>query len=277
MGLDVFLHRYNDLSAFSRWEALTSKEEEKIWEREGLDYSDQKAEVEAMQERVRVALGLTKAQTEHTKVEQSSVKHPDHLFKVGYFRSSYNEGGINHIFRESIGSSGLYEIFPESQSNEFKFRPDWNGALSRVHDLRTRFQAWIAQYGLYSIEKVDANVFMTQNETPGSPKEAMERFVGVVERNKDRKGPIFPGEDPNRNWFSCREGTFWLGTPRKILAATMGFRDFGNTKFPCAYLLVEQEPGHYEWYVKALDIVEETIEWVLVQPDPSVFCLHWSS
>ncbi len=44
---------------------------------------------------------------------------------------------------------------------------------------------------------------------------------------------------------------------------------------PCTYLVYEA--GDMDWYKQALEIVVEMIEWVLGQPDPSKFYLHWSS
>ena len=43
-------------------------------------------------------------------MEQPSALHPDHLFQRGYFRSSYNESGINSLLA-SVELPTLYDIF----------------------------------------------------------------------------------------------------------------------------------------------------------------------
>jgi hypothetical protein len=43
-------------------------------------------------------------------IQQNSKKYPTHYFKVGYFRSSYNEWGLNRVLTKTIGKD-LYYIF----------------------------------------------------------------------------------------------------------------------------------------------------------------------
>ena len=68
-----------------------------------------------------------------TYVEFLSRKYPDHLFKIGYFRSSYNESGINYVL-ESRGLPTLWTVF-DAKPGEFV--PDWEKSLERANYLLT--------------------------------------------------------------------------------------------------------------------------------------------
>ncbi len=73
--------------------------------------------------------------------------------------------------------------------------------------------------------------------------------------------------------FSSREGDFWLGEkPLLVRAAVWGKSYFGG---PAPYLVFEA-PDILAWYVEALEIVAETVDWVLAQPDPDCYYMHWS-
>jgi hypothetical protein len=64
-----------------------------------------------------------------------STTQPDHLFKIGYFRSSYNNAGINAYVNRLLCKPGLYHIFPEGNDDSGFFRPDWAGARARALEM----------------------------------------------------------------------------------------------------------------------------------------------
>ena len=68
-----------------------------------------------------------------TEVCEDSTIDPKHLFKLGYFRSSYNERGIERVMR-NINLPGLHDIFGV-KGEEYNVRPDWQEALEigRAH------------------------------------------------------------------------------------------------------------------------------------------------
>ena len=139
-------------------------------------------------------MGLNSEFGEHSsreKIEQDSKKHPEHMFKIGYFRSSYNGGGINSVL-DSLGFGGLYWIF--DNKDQYEFAPDWEKSLKRVREVLDKFREFtdsdIGKYRVATCDSVD-------------------------------------GEQ-------------------------------------------------YQWYIDALEVVEETILYVLKQDDSDDYYFHWS-
>jgi hypothetical protein len=129
-------------------------------------------------------LGLSDWGTGGKKIERQSKVHPtEDLFKIGYFRSSYNSAGINSVLDATIHMD-LYSVF--KPNDRYIFRPAWNACLKRANVLRATFKKYI-------------------------------------------------------------EG------------------------------LDTKSASDLEWYVQALDIVVETIEYVLAKPDKEKYYFHWSS
>src|SRR6478736_5285205 len=113
MGLDVYLYRYEvPLDVYAERKAAAEKLDEELAERierevgfpidsEGKrDWKaatqEQKDAYFAKVEQLRAENGLdTHGEPAGLceKVEINSALHPEHMFKIGYFRSSYNEGG----------------------------------------------------------------------------------------------------------------------------------------------------------------------------------------
>ena len=51
---------------------------------------------------------------------------------------------------------------------------------------------------------------------------------------------------------------------------------FDALQQPCVYVVYKTEPDRWLWYHQALEIVQETLEFVLANPSPD-YLLHWSS
>jgi hypothetical protein len=84
----------------------------------------------------------------YEKVEIDHPDYPDHYFKIGYFRSSYNESGINRILK-NMDLPTLNEVFNISDV-EYYFQPDWQKALENVESLIVEFQ----KKGAYRVRAV---------------------------------------------------------------------------------------------------------------------------
>src|SRR5438093_2983614 len=100
MGLDVYLYHVDDYgkykTATKKFQALSEAQ----WSKRG-EYSsltDEQKEA-ARKEDIAIAtsLGLAEdgAYSGIVKIEQDSRRYPEHMFKIGYLRSSYNSGGID--------------------------------------------------------------------------------------------------------------------------------------------------------------------------------------
>jgi len=190
-----------------------------------------------------------------SSIEMNANADPEHLFKVGYFRSSYNASGINNIMRTRIGKS-LYDVFPESE--DYNFVPNWARALINIREIRKEFEDSIAATGQYQVATV-STYFVDENIK--SPQDALNAFMEEI-----NKKPPFKDD----GWYMNRVGEFFNLKAR----AVMNGYSLGR---PCTYLIYETTSEDWDWYVKALKIVEETILWVLEQDDPNKYGLSWSA
>lgn len=187
-------------------------------------------------------------------IEIDSAKYPDHLFKVGYFRSSYNEGGFNHVVRDLIGID-LGDIF--DTDNQYELNPDWNKAKSHAEESLKMLREKIEKFP-YRASCVSHNVF-GQPKLSGSD-EAMRVFENEMGR-KNRSGD-----------YSSINGLFLFEHPMEVIAAIPGDDLLGGKGI---YLIYKCDD--LDWYCQAIEIVIETCDYVLSQGDKaSEYTMHWS-
>jgi len=278
MGLDVYLYRYDvPLEVFDKREedaeklceqlgkqALTEMKVgsfEQLPEAMHSDYFARKRELQ-------VAAGLDEygcVVGDHEKIEIDSTKYSEHYFKIGYFRSSYNGGGINNVARR-VGLGDLYDIF--EPNDRYRFVPDWNAAFGRA---KTWLAAWIEQDGRrrgVDVLIAEHNPFCDPSQSPPSENAALELYL----RERDRRSD---------GWYGSREGEFFMSDPPRVRALIPGIHNSFAGPRPCVYVVYERDKNDKEndedWYTQAIEIVIETIEFVLSQPNPQQYALHWSS
>lgn len=273
MGLDIYLYHCLDRKTAKAAEENYETESESNWQKRG-GYSaateSQKAEIKAENEALATTLLCTgQYNCYHTvnKVEQDSSLHPEHMFKVGYFRSSYNSGGINSYFRQ-FGIPDLYDIFEPNE--EYEFTPNWEASLIKVNTAIALYESQLAgPVGDIRITKVSANVF-GDGKGPSDEKEAMK----IVEAEAIKQSAHKDGFKS----YSNAQGDFaWDGL--EVVAMIMGTDKFLKREHPCCYIAYRQKkekPEEKDWYLQALEVVRETIQYVLGQSDPQNYYFHWS-
>ena len=184
-------------------------------------------------------------------IEFPSKKYPDHLFRVGYFRSSYNESGINYVL-ESRGLPTLWDVF-DAKPGEFV--PDWEKSLERANHLLTDLKR--------SFEELPYTVLSIGHSPWDSEVKDLGKVLTVFKQQKERK--------PSFDRFFSRVGFFSLNEPIQVHAIIPSDRT--------VYIVTPITQEQIDYYVQALEIVVETIEYVLSKetPAPSLHKLHWSS
>lgn len=262
MGLDVYLHRFDDFDDAMRRERLYEAESEEIWSFGGRGYDDltdaEKDAARTATDAIAARLGLGKYGEGYSdKVERPSAKYPEHYFKIGYFRSSYNESGINRVLR-NLGVPDLYAVFAVDDGHEAYISPDWHDALERATAVLCGYNDAVARDGgrLFATFVGD-KIFQSAK----SPEEAIQIYRRVA------------AEPHGCGAFSNRDGDFWLKKPLPILAAIPA-EHYSRSG---AYLIGRYPAGDDDFYRQAIEIVIETIEWVLAQPSPEQFKLAWSA
>lgn len=267
MGLDIYLYRYENRKQTEKKESEYNKYSDKAWKDAG-GYGSltekQRESVRSKEKEFANSLGLDEYGDDKTgkqKIEFDSAKYPDHYFKVGYFRSSYNGGGINHVLK-NLGMGDLYDFFEREHDDASTFKPDWQKVRDNVTDAITKLKS-LPNLRCFNVG---------WNEFKGSPQnakitneqQALELFI---ERSKTFRD--------DSDGFSCADGDFY---PKGIkvfgLISGVNKRFFVEEKLPSTYVVVE---GENEWYINALEIIIETADYVLSQPDNDKYYLYWSS
>lgn len=194
--------------------------------------------------------------------EQDSAIDPQHLFKRGYFRSSYNGSGFNSVMHRA-GCPDLYVIF-QAKQDVSRFTPDWQEAKTRANFALDQYRQHLASAAaghyvdFFGIRDGD-------HKGPTSERDALQAFVVEAER-----------EPRPFSAYSNKVGSFWHdGAVVKAVIPGMRHRFEG----PGFYVIFEQprREGERDSYETALLIVIETIDYVLASGDPGSFSLSWSA
>jgi hypothetical protein len=312
MGLDIYLYRYEDKDEYDKQktecEVLESQIEEQVIKDIGYtksreefgkdklvwgkrDYSGglfetEKYHIEPNKELKEKYFALTKERRKKAAeekgyhdngyglepkeglrvgIEENHPKYPDHYFKIGYLRSSYNSAGINSVL-STKGLGDLHYIFGR-YDDEYTFKPDWEESLKRCIEIKEKYLEKSTSDGGVYIYEVSSNVGSSpvwESELgfyhPKSKEQAMEVYRHQLKN---------PGDYDN--WF----GAFRLENPEKVKAIIPGTGMFGNKVYVVAQK-EDSDTGVNDWYYKALEIIEDTIKYVLNQKDSEKYYLHWS-
>ena len=269
MGLDVYLYKCPDLDLARAAQAEYERRSDEVMSAIKGDDAERPLTAEESayyRERMRVLraeLGLGEY-GEHSSMQEvriDSKLHPEHLFKIGYFRSSYNDSGIEHVLL-NLGIPGLADIFPTG--GQYEFRPDWPSSLARAKEsLRLLREYQARPEAKFCVVRVPVMMPDPSRGSPISAKEALAKFLEqwqLWQSESDSLG----SEYHNYVGLFSRDGL-------KVHAVLSGY-EWGPTNF----VVVARDPRYLDWYVQALEIVVETCEYVLAQPDPQNYLLHWS-
>lgn len=265
MGLDIYLSYYRDYNQSKANEKKFDELSDDIWaevkEQEGeelcektknrvCDYLNKEAE----------KLGLGEYGEDITykdRIEQDSKLYPKHGFKIGYFRSSYNGSGINNLLRD-LGIPDLYDIFSHDD-DEYEFVPNWANALNVVQEAIEMLQ----EDEGYRIETISANMF-SPDDVAKNPLAAMELFKKQLNQKHSK----------DFSSYSNKDGHFYMDKKGLKVHALMPGKDHFDR--PCTYVVFQPKDAN-KYYIQALEIVKETIEYVLAQENPQGYYLSWSA
>lgn len=278
MGLDIYVRKCADLDAAKAAEQAAEAEVNALWEAVGSYDAATEAQKQDIREKtkaIHAAHGCTGKYDSHATVEEledmPSKVDPTHMFKLGYFRSSYNEGGIECVMR-NLGLPTLHDIFGVT-GDEYEIRPDWNAALTRVSQAIDGYADFLASdAGRYRV----TNIRPMFDRGVKTEKEALDKFLEQMRKSGDRN-----------EWcdFSNSDGVFWLKGIKvhAVITKTHERTRPGDLigaliNGPSVFVVYEQErkDGIEDWYLTALRIVRESIEFVLAQPDKQHYYLVWS-
>ena len=188
-------------------------------------------------------------------VEMDSKKYPSHMFKIGYFRSSYNDSGIDRVLNAQ-GLPTLNTIFEVPSSNYYVI-VDWERSKERVTFLIEQFKERTERYPFM----VCRNFLNFESAITSG-----DAIKLVIEKLKKQTKSSFTR-------YICKQGMFFLDKPLKVRGVITGEGGLG----PEMFLVYEVSKETFRWYLQALEIVEETIDYVLAQEDRDKYFFRWSA
>ena len=278
MGLDIYLRKCPDLQAAKAAESAAYAATNALWESAGpYEALSDQATTELHDRCTAINAGHgCNEDGRHTSITEhhsaDSVVDPSHMFKLGYFRSSYNEGGIERVMG-NLGLPTLHDIFGVTRE-QYEIQPDWSAALERATQAIDGYAAFLASdAGRYRVSLIRP-MFDRGVKTE---KEALDAFLAQMRQNGER------GADWSN--YSTSEGEFWLKGLKvhAVITKTYERPRAGDVigaliGGPSVFVVYEQErdAGKEDWYLTALRIVRESIEFVLAQPDKQHYYLVWS-
>jgi hypothetical protein len=258
MGLDIYLYRYDDFENTRERENIYHEFSEKLWADAG-EYDslteEQKNELRQKEKDFAQSLSLDEWGSDKfgmERIEESHPEYPDHYFKIGYFRSSYNSGGIERILR-NLDLPTMSDIF-RNDSDEYYRKPDWEQSLVKCEEVLELFKS----KGAYRVNQVSGNIFRNDCEVK-SESDALRVFLKEIEKSPE-------------GGYSNINGEFYQGEPIKVLALIPGKTKIFK-EMDCTYVITESDNS---WYIQALEIVRDTIKYVLSKENKEQYYLHWS-
>jgi hypothetical protein len=301
MGLDIYLYHYTaDPKEVHRLEHEYAERTDALWN-DGVDEKHRKKE----QKRIAKELGLDE-DGEHPgkqRVDLKSKIAPDNVNRVGYFRSSYNGGGINNVIRRVLGEDkSYYYIF--GQRGVGDFAPDWKVSRERALEvLNLLGEANNRARGHYVME-LSANPFSDftkPQEVDGrvldNERAVLDFFLTELDTYEKRNGDglAFGSSYTKMGGEFVMEGVkvkaiIWGGMPTfvrprpgevvppgppKVYLVCEATREDNDAEAVRKHLATDGNSIHQS-YFDSLNIVVETCDYVLAKPDPERYVLHWS-
>ncbi len=274
MGLDVYLRKCDDLAAERALEAQYEEQSEANWNAvtNGRSYDalteEEKESVRVLNKALAESLGLEEygSSPRIETVEINSALYPEHMFKIGYLRSSYNEGGINSVLGR-IGLPDLNDMFDADGTYDVK--PNWAEVLVRVEDVIARYRT--------HVEGIAGQFDITTIRSPFNDgmeaSEAMEVFIkqlGEYEQRKKDHG------DDTYSSYGSRDGEFYM-------KGIKVFAMIPNSGWGKGYHVVFEKENagqgaEADWYYQALLVTKEMVAYVLSRPqdEQHKYSLAWS-
>ena len=246
MGLDIYLKKYKDFDETRKKEKEYEEKAESNWEKDGLKYDDLSDEDRdsIREENLKLAesMGLDKYGSDESSVESIEHDHPkykDHIFKIGYFRSSYNGSGINRQF-SNMGLPTLQEMF-EVDREDYYVRPNWDKAMANVNTAIEKYTDMMANNKIVRVSCSSFNEFMDPSECKVVDEESALK-VFYEQQDRYNKG------DKSFGSWSSRDGEFYMDSPLQVMGIIPGtkssFLSKGDSQ--CTYIVLKMtEPEFY--------------------------------
>ncbi len=269
MGLDIELYQCDNLQDTLQREDEYLKQFDLVWSAyKGVDYDliPEEFKKECRIKTIRIAESLRLDEfgscLDKHKVELPSLHYPDHGFKIGYFRSSYNSNGLDAVLKE-LGLSTLDWIF-DYKKDVYYHSPNWIASLDRIDYLLRQYDD-IMKTSSGQYQAIEIDVLDNMNDIPTNRRQALTAFIEDMKENKTNQF----------NDYANYRGTFYRNG-HKCYGLMKGKSQYSLK--PCIYAIMKriEDKSKGDWYRQALEIVRETILYVFPKHNASTYFLKWN-
>ena len=166
-----------------------------------------------------------------------SVNYPNHLWKIGNFRSSYNHFGINNVMHAMIQRT-LQDIFGEENPKNNILRPDWETIRQRTEETYQLFRRAVKYYQ----DETDATELHKELFPESKPSNILEAMVGIGELMQEQSA-----ED--KDILNLSPALGYRSPEYKDMDWDSYFQSFEILLETCQYVLSQPQPGKYEIFI----------------------------
>lgn len=191
------------------------------------------------------------------KIEKKSKVFSDHFFKVGLFFDGQGAESFSFVMQQ-LGLKTMDEIFgrcPKGEKLQFCV-PDWGAALLRCAEEKAKLKRMYLEKQRVLDYRVVTMVFNLENE-----RQEVSSFV-LSEYVKDYLSKVDEGQGGTEEIVLYGEETIEGVVLKKE----------GDRLVVC---LIVKTKEFYIWYLEALEVIQETIEFVLSQKRVEEYYLLW--
>jgi hypothetical protein len=267
--LDVGLHYFIDYAKTVRlmkeWDDFHSKTFEDIAKGKDKltdeDYVDLRRKVSVLSKE----LGLSDKGEDYknvSRIELPSAIHADHPFKIGTFVDTMDDMALSTVLG-NLGIPTIHGIFSDqvnygAADGGIQFiQPDWTKCFDKVCDAITMLDSYISANKGFMVSTVALPVDILKDSSKlshvpvSTPMDALAMYQEQVAYAL-RKGI-------DKNYYNSF-GWFYTKKALSIRASIAGVKEIDGMIVPCTYIIFNTD---MEWYRQALEIIRETITYVL--------------
>lgn len=200
-------------------------------------------------------------------IGDDSVAFPTHPFNLGFFSCATNESGFDRVLKMRTGK-GMKYIFTweEDQIPQKIFKPDWDEVVHRCENVSVELEEAKRTEGWFSFRSIHTLLEPVDAQDCGivGDKEAFHSFLSKQRMIKD-----------TMSWVSFSDGMVFVQNRPKIAGVIKGFDPEMGNYTPTVYLVLEASEENSAYYFEGLEIIKETAKYILSQPNPSIYEVHW--
>lgn len=293
MGLDVYMYELGEGVSREEFEAARKaheEAEESFWEKWDENWSEEEKERRMAEHKETCPpdpegeyLGYNQqagsSEYDHSRALAKSIEiahpdFPDQYNKIGYWRSSYNSGGINSVLAR-MGLPDLYYIaFGEDADQDgYVLFLDWAKVKERAEEVLKLYDKAKERVGGVDVMEVRARSLRPDLGEPHNENEALEMFL----TEREKYDPDAQGGPFDMSAYSNAAGE-WFHKGIEVLAFIPGKSKFGIVGNESVYVVYRPKSGDEEgdWYRDTLEIVRDTAQHAL-DNGPERFYVHWSA